>query len=129
MGTDLPQAGYLVWRRFAELNGDKAMMARLHILERAREAGCDLTVELPTGGQARVPEMIAAEAAVGALKIGDEQEWRRQWTSRLVEVAVKWQDEETTKDVVTVLNHTDAVIRDLKGAGVWPWGNEEASEQ
>jgi hypothetical protein len=126
---DLQEAGYLVWRRFAELSGDNAMVARLHIIHRARQAGCDLTAKLPDGGETRIPEMIAAEAAVAALEVGDEAEWRGEWTRRLVEVAVKWQDEATTQDVAAVLNHTDAVIKNLKAAGVWPWGNDESNEK
>lgn len=126
MGTDQEETGYLVWRRFAELAGDRAMVARMHILHRARQAGCSMTLTLADGTEARIPEMVAAEAAVGALEIGSEGEWRQDWTRRLVNVAVKWQDEVTTQGVVTVLNHTDAVIQDLKGAGVWPWENDEA---
>ncbi|MHC4591489.1 MAG: hypothetical protein ACYS8L_02205 [Planctomycetota bacterium] len=129
MTTDLQEAGYLVWRRFAELSGDSAMVARLHIIHRARQAGCDLTVKLPDGGETRIPEMIAAEAAVAALEVGDEAEWREEWTRRLVEVAVKWQDEATTQDVAAVLNHTDTVIKNLRAAGVWPWGNDESNEK
>ncbi len=117
---------YLVWRRFVELSGDRAMVARLHIIHQAKEAGCKLALEGGDGQERRIPEMIAAEAAVAALDMAHESEWRLQWTRRLVEVAVKWQDEATTEGVVAVLNCTDAAIGDLKAAGVWPWGSEEA---
>ena len=125
MSTNHRDAGYLVWRRFAELGGDRAMVARMNIIHQAQEAGCNLTVTLSDGAELRVPEMIAAEAAVAALDIGDEQQWREEWTRRLVHVAAKWQDEPTIEGVVAVLNHTDAVIADLKAAGVWPWGSDE----
>lgn len=125
MDTNDDGSAYLVWRRFAELSGDRAMVARLHIIYRAREAGCKLTLKDRDGADLRIPEMIAAEAAVAALDMEDEAEWRRQWTRRLVNVAVKWQDEATTEGVVAVLNSTDAVVGDLKAAGVWPWGSEE----
>jgi len=125
MDTSDDGGAYLVWRRFAELTGDRAMAARLHIVHRARETGCKLTLMDPNGTELRIPEMIAAEAAVAALDMEDEAEWRTQWTRRLVNVAVKWQDEATTEGIVAVLNSTDAVVGDLKAAGVWPWGSEE----
>ena len=121
--------GYLIWRRYAELGGDKAMAARLHVVQQARQAGCRMTVELPDGREMRIPEMIAAEAAVGALEVRDEEQWHRQWTRRLVDVAVKWQDDATTAGVVAALNHTDAIIAELKAAGVWPWGSDQTSEE
>lgn len=123
MADDRQDVGYLVWRRFAELSGDRAMVARMHIIHRAQEAGCGLTTRLPDGRELRIPEMVAAEAAVGALETEQEEQWRREWTRRLVQIATKWQDQETTDGVVAVLNHTDAVIDDLKQAGVWPWGD------
>jgi hypothetical protein len=101
------------------------MVARLNILHQARQAGCRLTVSQPDGTELRIPEMVAAEAAVGALQTDNEAEWREQWTRRLVNVAVKWHDEATTEGVVAILNSTDSVITDLKAAGVWPWGNSE----
>ena len=125
MATDLKEASYLVWRRLAELSGDQAMVARLHILHQAQQAGCKMTVLLPDGREMRIPEIIAAEAAAAALEVGSEQEWRAQWTRRLVNVAVKWHDEATTEGVVAVLNHTDSVVDQLKGAGIWPWGEGE----
>lgn len=99
------------------------MVARMHIIHRAQQAGCRLTTSLPDGTEVRIPEMIAAEAAVGALEVEDEQEWRNEWTRRLVNVAAKWQDEATTEGVVAVLNCTDDVVAELKEAGVWPWGD------
>ena len=128
MATDLKEASYLVWRRLAELSGDQAMVARLHILHQAQQAGCNMTVTLPDGREMRIPEIIAAEAAAAALNIGSEQEWRAQWTRRLVNVAVKWHDEATTEGVVAVLNHTDPVVDELKEAGIWPWGDQEDAE-
>lgn len=128
MTADLKEATYLVWRRLAELAGDSAMVARLHILHQAQQAGCSLTVVLPDGRETRVPEIIAAEAAAAALEIDTEEEWRGEWTRRLVNVAVKWNDAETTEGVVAVLNHTDAVVSQLKEAGVWPWGVQQAEE-
>ena len=98
MAGNNQEVGHLVWRRFAELAGDRAMVARMHILHRAREAGYDLSLTLPDGTVTRIPEMIAAEAAVAALSITAEEEWKKDWTSRLVSVAVKWQDEATTGD-------------------------------
>ena len=128
MAGDNQEVGHLVWRRFAELAGDRAMVARMHILHRARESGLDLTLTLPDGSVTRIPEMVAAEAAVGALDVSDEEEWKREWTRRLVAVAVKWQDDTTSDGVVAVINSTDQVIRELKAAGVWPWGSEQAGE-
>jgi hypothetical protein len=128
MDNDRQDAGYLVWRRFAELSGDRAMVARMHVIHRAQQAGCELTTTLPDGTELRIPEMIAAEAAVGALEIEDEEEWRKEWTRRLVKVAAKWQDEATTDGVVAVLNCTDDVIADLKEAGVWPWSDSETED-
>jgi len=125
MVTDDRDASYLVWRRFVEVSGDRAMVARLDILHRARQAGCKLAIAQPDGTELPVPEMVAAEAAVGALQAESEAEWREQWTRRLVNVAVKWQDQATTEGVVTVLNTTESVIADLKAAGVWPWGNNQ----
>ena len=124
MATDLTEASYLVWQRLAELSGDEAMVARLRILHRAQQAGCKMTVTLPDGREMRIPEIIAAEAAAAAIDVGSEAEWRGLWTRRLVNVAVKWHDEATTEGVVAVLNHTDAVVDELKGAGVWPWGED-----
>ena len=63
MATDLKEASYLVRRRLAELSGDQAMVARLHILHQAQQAGCKMTVALPDGREMRIPEIIAAEAA------------------------------------------------------------------
>jgi hypothetical protein len=117
----MQEAGYLVWQRFAEISGDHAMVARLHVICEAQKAGIKMTVTLPDGRELRIPEMIAAEAAVAALSTDAESEWRADWTRRLVNVAVKWQDAATTQGVVSVLNHTDAVIADLKAAGIWPW--------
>jgi hypothetical protein len=124
VATDMQEAGYLVWQRFAEISGDQAMVARLQVIGEAQKAGIKMTVSLPDGRELRIPEMIAAEAAVAALGAGSEGEWRADWTRRLVNVAVKWQDPATTQGVVSVLNHTDAVIADLKAAGIWPWGAE-----
>ncbi len=128
MAGNNQEVGHLVWRRFAELAGDRAMVARMHILHRAREAGLELTLTLPDGSLTRIPEMVAAEAAVGALDVSNEDDWRREWTKRLVDVAVKWQDEATSEGVVAVLNNTDQVIRELQTAGVWPWGSEQEGE-
>ncbi len=128
MAGNNQEVGHLVWRRFAELAGDRAMVARMHILHRAREAGLELTLTLPDGSLTRIPEMVAAEAAVGALDVSDEGDWRREWTKRLVDVAVKWQDEATSEGVVAVLNNTDQVIRELQTAGVWPWGSEQEGD-
>ena len=71
MDTSNDGGAYLVWRRFAELTGDRAMVARLHIIHRAREAGCNLTLKDRDGNELRIPEMIAAEAAVAALDVTD----------------------------------------------------------
>ncbi len=125
MAGNNQEVGHLVWRRFAELAGDRAMVARMHILHRAREAGLELTLTLTDGSLTRIPEMVAAEAAVGALDVSNEDDWRREWTKQLVGVAVKWQDKGTEDGVVAVLNNTDRVIRELKTAGVWPWGSEQ----
>ncbi|NLW51082.1 MAG: hypothetical protein GXY85_09625 [Candidatus Brocadiaceae bacterium] len=125
MAADVKEASYLVWRRLAELAGDEAMVARLHILHQAQQAGCKMTVVLPDGREMRIPEIIAAEAAAAALTVGSEDEWRAEWTRRLVNVAVKWHDEPTTEGIVAVLNHTDSVVEELKEAGVWPWNDDE----
>ena len=124
MDTDRQETGYLVWRRVAELSGDRAMVARLHIIHRARRAGCRMTLLQPDGTELRFPEIIAAEAAVGALDTESEEQWRWQWTRRLVDVAVRRQDPRTTDGVATVLEATESVIADLKAAGVWPWESE-----
>ena len=124
MATDTQEAGYIVWQRFAEVSGDRAMMARLAVIAKAQKAGCKMTVTLSDGRELRIPEMIAAEAAVAALDTQDESKWRADWTRQLVNVAVTWQDEPTTEGVVAVLNHTDAVVRDLKSAGIWPWDGD-----
>ena len=128
MATDLTEASYLVWRRLAELSGDQAMVARLHILHQAQQAGCKMTVALPDGREMRIPEIIAAEAAAAALTVGSEEEWRADWTRKLVNVAVKWHDEGTTEGIVAVLNHTDSVVDELKGAGIWPWSEEGGAD-
>jgi hypothetical protein len=128
MATEPHENGYLVWRRFAELSGDRPMVARLHIIHRARQAGFKLTVPQPDGTELRFPEMIAAEAAAAALNTPTEGDWHLQWTRLLVNTAVRWQDPATTEGVVSVLNTTDTVISDLKIAGVWPWGSEEEEE-
>jgi hypothetical protein len=125
VGTDDQETGYLVWRRFAELAGDRAMAARLHIIYRARQAGCRMTLPQPDGTELRFPEMIAAEAAVGALDKQSEEEWRRRWIRRLLNLAVKWQDSQMTDNVATLLSTSESVVAELKSAGVWPWQNEK----
>jgi hypothetical protein len=114
-------ADYLVWRRFAEITGDTAMVARLDAINAMEQAGCRTTVTLKDGTEMRVPLMIAAEAAVAARDGGKEAEWREDWTRKLVHLAVKWQDQLTTQGVVAVLNAMDSVIAELKKAGVWAW--------
>ena len=88
----------------------------------------DATLKLPDGGETRASLMIAAEAAVAAIRGEGEEKWRYEWTRRLVRLAVKWQDEPTTEGVVSVLGFTDAVIAKLKSAAVWPWRGKEAKE-
>jgi hypothetical protein len=121
MAQEAQAADYMVWRRFAEMAGDTAMVARLDAINALEQAACSDTVTMTDGTVMRVPLMIAAESAVAAQEGKQEAEWREEWTRRLVHLAVKWQDELTTQGVVAVLNCMDAVIADLKGAGVWPW--------
>jgi hypothetical protein len=121
MGWAGQESDYTVWKRFAEMTGDSAMVARLNAIELAEKAGCETTMALPDGSRTSVPLMIAAEAAVAAHKGEDEAKWRHEWTRTLVGLAVKWQDEVTTQGVVAVLSNTDAVIHSLRKAGVWPW--------
>jgi len=127
--ADMAQKGqdadYVVWRRYLELSGDRAMVARLEAMNAVEAAG-KASMPLPDGGETRVPLMIASEAAVAAMNGEDEAAWRHEWTRRLVRLAVKWQDEPTTEGVVSVLSLTDAVIAELKSAGTWPWGAKGA---
>jgi hypothetical protein len=121
MADEAQAADYLVWRRYAEVTGDTAMVARLDAMNALEQADCKTTVTLMDGTEMRAPLMIAAEAAVAASEGKREPEWREEWTRRLVQLAVKWQDELTTHGVVAVLNAMDDVMKELKGAGVWPW--------
>jgi len=114
-------ADYLVWRRYAEIMGDVAMVVRLDAIGALEQSGLPATITMSDGTEARVPMMVAAEAAVAAHEGKQEGEWREEWTRRLVRMAVKWQDEMTTQGVVAVLNALDGVIADLRQAGVWPW--------
>ncbi|MFO7955580.1 MAG: hypothetical protein R6X33_00580 [Candidatus Brocadiia bacterium] len=126
MTLGIEEADYQVWRKYLELKGDRAMVARLDVMWALEESGCDTSLKLPDGSESRAPIIVAAEAAVAALEGTSEAEWRQQWTRRLVRLAVKWQDELTTTGVVNLLNATDTVIRSLKGSGAWPWGGEPA---
>jgi hypothetical protein len=121
MDQQMPETDYLVWRKFLQIRGDRAMVARLDAIRSLHEAGCRTALQLPDGDETRVPIIVAAEAAVAAQEGQDEAGWRQEWTRRLVRLAVKWQDDLTTNGVVNVLSCTDAVIRDLKEGGVWPW--------
>ncbi len=112
---------YRIWRRYAEITGDVAMVARLDAIHALEESGCSPTYTLSDGTETRVPMMIAAEAAVAAQAGKTEAEWREEWTRRLVNLAVKWQDDMTTRGVVSVLNAMDPVADELRAAGVWPW--------
>ncbi len=121
MAFGLDESDYLVWRKFLEMKGDRAMVARLDAIHALEEAGCEPSLPLPDGAETRVPIIVAAEAAVAAQEGTSESDWRQEWTRRLVGLAVKWQDELTTQGVVNVLNSTDIVMRSLQNAGVWPW--------
>ena len=128
MAVQMQESDYSVWRRYLELKGDHAMVARLDAIHALQRSGTDPSVRLPDGSTSRVPVIVAAEAAVAAHEGVSEAEWREQWTRRLVGLAVKWQDDLTTQGVVNVLNSTDQVIRTLEGAGVWPWEQEGHAE-
>jgi len=121
---DLKDTDYMVWRRFLEVTGDRAMLARLDALHAAEQAKCKMTLTLPDGTETRVPVVILCEAAVAAQEGQDEAEWRQDWTRRLVQLAVRWQDELTTGGVVNVLNSTDFIVRHMVQSGVWPWGKK-----
>ena len=127
MAMDPVEADYVIWRRYVEMSGDRAMVARLEAMQAVEQAG-KATIALPDGGETRVPLIMAAEAAAAALNGESEAKWRLDWTRRLVRLAVKWQDEATTQGVATILSYTDSVIRDLKEAGVWRWAPQSSEE-
>jgi len=114
-------ADYMVWRRYAEMAGDTAMVARLDAISAMEQADCRAAITMSDGTEMRVPMMIAAEAAVAKQEGKQEAEWREEWTRRLVNLAVKWQDDLTTQGVVAVLNAMDGVVAELRAAGVWSW--------
>ncbi len=113
-------ADYAVWQGVVQGAGDWAMAARLHALREAQAGGCLESAD-PTDPGDVLARMVVAEAAVAAFQSEGEREWRREWTGRLLQVARKWSDDATRDGVVAALARTDAVIRELRAAGLWPW--------
>ena len=116
---------YRLWQGLAEQSGDWAMVVRLDAWRRAQQAGCEMFTELPDGSTMPIPQMILAEAGVACFQSQSEQEWREEWTRRLLQVAAKGSDEATTEAVVALLTHTGSVIAGLKSKGAWPWNQQE----
>ena len=114
-------ADYAVWQGVVQGAGDWAMAARLHALREAQGRGCLQSAD-PTDPGDVLARMVVAEAAVAAFQSEGEREWRREWTARLLQIARKWSDDATRDGVVAALARTDAVIQELKAAGLWPWG-------
>ncbi len=116
---------YAIWQGVVSGNGDTAMVARLDALHKAEQA--QQARRLPDGPLATALQMVLCEAAVAAAQTQSEADWRKDWTRRLVGIAARWPDETTVDGVVTVLGQADAIIRELKAAGVWPWQAEAAT--
>ena len=111
---------YLLWLRYLELAGDRAMTPRLKAVRAAERAGLSALV-LGDGRTTDAPLIVAAEAGAAAHEGRDETAWRRNWTRLLVRVAVTWREESTTQGVVSLLTLTDGIAADLNAAGAWPW--------
>jgi len=123
-GTD-----YVVWRRLLDKMDDWAAATRIDAVHAAAESGCS---ESPGGGNGWTPDllaMIAAEGAVAARAGRSQQQWRREWTDRLVRVVARRGDEETVERVCALIQVTPSVIEDLKYARVWPWLGRPRSVQ
>jgi len=112
---------YSIWQGLAAGAGDWAMVARLDALRKAEQAQRSGLLKPADGALPLVLQMVLCEAAAAAFQAQGEADWRKDWTRGLVRIAARWPDDATVEGVVAVLGDADAIIAELKAAGIWPW--------
>jgi len=115
---------YVLWRGYLEAIGDSTTLARLDALYAAEKTDCPVSWELQDGTVTYAPMVILAEAVAASQEGQGEEEWRADWTRRLLFLVEAWEDELTLRGVGNALVCMDQAVANMKRAAVWPWDEE-----